>query len=71
VGTAREPETHQHRTSNILEIQVVLGSGFGPSGRPGMTFLGKNNFFTCSFAGKTNREIPGDSTELVIITPDP
>jgi hypothetical protein len=45
-GTAREPETHEHRKLNILEIQVFLGSGLGPSGRPGMTFLGKYNFFS-------------------------
>jgi len=32
---------------------VFLGSGLGHSGRPGMTFLGKNNFFIRSFAGKT------------------
>ena len=50
-GTAREPGTHEHRTSNILEMQVFLGSGLGPSGRPGMTLLGKNNFFTRSKAG--------------------
>ncbi len=25
---------------------VFLGSGLGPSDRPGMTFLGKSNFFT-------------------------
>ncbi len=50
-GTARELGTYEHRTSNILEIQVFLGSGLGPSGRPGMTFSGKNNFFTRSFAG--------------------
>jgi hypothetical protein len=30
---------------------VFLGSGLGPGGRPGMTFLGKNNFFTRSCAG--------------------
>jgi hypothetical protein len=50
-GTAREPGTHEHRTSSILEIQVFLGSGLGSSGRPGMTFLGKNNSLTCSKAG--------------------
>jgi hypothetical protein len=26
-------------------MQVFLGSGLGPSDRPGMTFLGKNNSF--------------------------
>jgi hypothetical protein len=36
-GNAREPGTHEHRMSNILEIQVFLGSGLGPEpalGRP-------------------------------------
>jgi hypothetical protein len=50
-GTAREPGTYEHRTLNILEIQVFLGSGLGSSDRPGMTFPGKNNFFTRSKAG--------------------
>jgi hypothetical protein len=62
-GTAREPGTHEHRASNILEIQVFLGSGLGPSGRPGMTFLGKNNFFTRSFAGKAIDGNRGGSSE--------
>jgi hypothetical protein len=35
----------------MLEIQVFLGSGLGPSGRSGMTFFGKNNSFTPSKAG--------------------
>ena len=43
-GAAREPGTHAHRTANILEMQVFLGSGLGPSDRPGMTFLGKTIF---------------------------
>ena len=59
-GIPREPGTDEHRTSNILE----MGSGLSPEpvlgpraartrgGRPGMTFLGKNNFFTRSFAGE-------------------
>ncbi len=62
VGIAREPGTYEHRTSNILEIQVFLGSGLGPSGRPGMTFLEKSDFFTRSkagaFAGMTRQVAP-------------
>ena len=54
-GAAREPGTHEHRTANILEMQVFLGSGLGPSDRPGMTLLGKINFFTSSFAGMARR----------------
>jgi hypothetical protein len=39
-----------------------LGSGLSPSGRPGMTFLGKNNFFTRSFAGEARKPVVmGDS----------
>jgi hypothetical protein len=63
-GVAREPGTHEHRSSNILEIRVFLGSGLGPSGRPGMTFLGKNNSLTRSFAGKT---ILADTTVNLLI----
>ena len=36
-------------------MQVFLGSGLGPSNRPGMTLLGKINFFTSSFAGMANK----------------
>jgi hypothetical protein len=36
-GAAREPEIHEHRTANIWDMLVFLGSGLGPSDRPGMT----------------------------------
>ncbi|HEV7997407.1 MAG TPA: hypothetical protein VGP52_14230, partial [Stellaceae bacterium] len=50
-GAAREPGTHEHRTANILEMLVFLGSGLGPSDRPGMTEPCKIDFFTRSKAG--------------------
>ena len=45
---ARNPSTLD---SNLLGIQVFLASGIGPSDRPGMTFLGKSNWFGHSQAG--------------------
>jgi guanidinopropionase len=33
-------------------MQVFLGSGLGPSDRPGMTFFGNDIFFTCSKVGE-------------------
>jgi hypothetical protein len=54
-GAAHEPGTYEHRTADTLEMPVFLGSGLGPSDRPGMTFLEMNNFFTRFSAGATGR----------------
>jgi PIN domain nuclease of toxin-antitoxin system len=39
-GAARESGTHEHRTTSPLELQVFVGSGSAPAGRPGMTDFG-------------------------------
>src|SRR6266478_10018627 len=44
-GAARESGTHEHRTTSPLELQVFMGSGPAPAGRPGMTDVGRRQIF--------------------------
>jgi hypothetical protein len=57
-SAARESGIHEHRTMNILEMQVFMASGPAPAGRPGMTGLVSSEFLPSLAAHSATRCVP-------------